>query len=83
MNPILASTLNPIIGNPISSAKFLKGIGLAVGTTVINHGLGRTMQGWIITDINGAATIYRSQPLNALTLTLVSSAAVTVALEVF
>ena len=48
-----------------------------------NHGLQQTMQGWMITDINAAATVYRSQPLNDKTLTLTSSAACTVDLVVF
>lgn len=82
-NPIWASTLNPIIAAPQSSALILKGVPLANGVTTINHRLGRTMQGWNIIDINGAATIYRSQPLNDLTLTLTSNAAVTVSIEVF
>ena len=83
MNPILASTLNPIITLPQSSARILKNIPLINGVTVINHMLGRNMQGWIITDITGAATIYRSAPFNNLTLTLTSNAAVTVSIEVF
>jgi hypothetical protein len=53
------------------------------GTTIINHGLGKMQQGWFIVDINGAATIYRSQPLNDKTLILNSSAAVIVSIGVF
>jgi len=51
---------------------------LVIGSNTINHGLGRTLQGWIITEINGSASIYRvnkdSEP--ARLLYLVSSAAV-------
>lgn len=82
-NPLWASTLNPIIASPLSSITILKDKALINGITTINHGLGRLMQGWIILDINGAATIYRSASLNAKTLTLTSNAAVTVSLGVF
>ncbi len=83
MNPKLAASLNPIIANPLSSGSILKDIVLINGETTLNHGLGRLMQGWLITDINGAATIYRSQPLNSSTISLTSSAVVTVSIEVF
>jgi hypothetical protein len=82
-NPLWASTLNPIIANPLNGTTILKSIELTNGVTVVNHLLGRLMQGWFIVDINAAATIYRSQPMNNLTLTLTSSAAVTVNIGVF
>lgn len=82
-NPLWAQTLNPIVGNPILSGKTLTKIQLINGTTIINHGLGRLMQGWFITDQNALASIYRSTPLNDSTLTLTSSAIVTVNLWVF
>ncbi len=83
MNPILASTLNPLINAPLNNATILKDIALINGVTVINHKLGRTMQGWFLTDITGIAAIYRSSPFNDLTLTLTSNAAVTVSIGVF
>lgn len=78
-----ASVINPVIDNPINQANILKNIVLINGVTVVNHLLGRMMQGWFVTDINGSATIYRSAPMNAQTLTLTSSAAVTINLGVF
>lgn len=78
-----AAILDPIVGNPCTNPSLLTGVKLINGATVINHGLGQKMQGWKIVDIDGAATIYRSAPISALTLTLISSAAVTVSLEVF
>ena len=78
-----STQLNPWLQNPMSQGVYLEGVSLANGTTQINHKLDRMMQGWMITDINGAATIYRSQPLNSKTLTLTSNAAVTVNLYVF
>jgi len=83
MNPILASTLNPIIASPLSSSSILKNIVLKTGANTINHQLGRMMSGWSIVDINALATIYRSQPLNDLTLTLTASAPCTVNIQVF
>lgn len=82
-NPLWAAQLNPVLANPLSTMNILTGIKLAVGNNVINHLLGQQQQGWIITDINGASTIYRSAPFNELTLTLNSSAIVTVNIGVF
>jgi hypothetical protein len=78
-----AQAINPVLANPINGVTIIPNIALSDGTTVINHHLGQIQQGWFITDIQGAATIYRSAPFNSLTLTLTSSAAVTVNLGVF
>lgn len=78
-----AAILNVLIGNPSLQCNILSNVSLKNGVTVINHLLGRTQQGWRIVDINGSASIYRSQPFNDKTLTLTSNAAVTVSLEVF
>lgn len=82
-NPIWASALNPVIANPLNTSKVLNNTSLKVGSNIINHGLGRTMLGWFVTDIQGIASIYRSAPMNATTLTLTSDAAVTVNIGVF
>lgn len=78
-----AAIINPLIKNPISKGIFLPGVALVSGTNVINHLLGRKQQGWIVSDIDAVASIYRSEPLNNLTLTLNSSANCTVTLYVF
>lgn len=78
-----AQSLNPVIDNPLNHSVLLKNISLINGATVVNHLLGRMMQGWILCDVNAAATIYRSASMNALTLTLTSNAACTVNLYVF
>lgn len=75
--------MDPIVSNGLNNVSVLEDIDLANGTTVVNHRLGRMMQGWFILDIDGAATIYRSAPMNTLTLTLTSDAAVTVKIGVF
>lgn len=82
-NPLWASALNPVIANPLNTSRVLPNVALVVGSNIINHGLGRTLQGWFFTDIQGPGTIYRSAPFNASTLTLTSDAAVTVNLGVF
>ena len=75
--------LNPLLANQWTQGQLLTGVVLINGVTTISHKLGRQMVGWTITDQNALASIYRSQPLNATTLTLTSSAAVTVNLWVF
>lgn len=75
--------MQPIISKPQAQANILSQVVLVPGANVINHLLGRKLQGWQIVDIDGVASLYRSQPNNDLTLTLTSSAAVTVGILVF
>lgn len=77
------SQLDPILSDPISNGNILPQIFLSNGATVINHLLGRMLQGFFIVDINAPATIYRSAPKNALTLTLTSSASCIVDIFVY
>lgn len=77
--------IDPILSNPLNSISVLSGIKLVSGTNIINHFLGRVMQGWILVDIQEAASIYRpaTSPFNSQTLTLVSTAPATIAIGVF
>ena len=68
---------------PLNQMVILNGVVLAVGNNTITHGLGRIPTGWIVMDVNAAATIYRSSPFTATTLTLNSSAIATIRLGVF
>jgi hypothetical protein len=77
------STLDTALGLPTNSPSLLTGISVVSGDNVINHKLGRTPQGWIITDINAGVTLYRSAAFNDLTLTLRSSGTATIGLMVF
>lgn len=77
------SQLNPLLANPTTNPQILKGIVLASGANVINTKLGTKAQGWYITDINAAVTVYRSAPFNDLTLTLTASGAATIDLVIF
>lgn len=82
-NPLWASELNPLLQNPLSKASILKNVVLQTGVNTLNHKLGRTMQGWFLVDVDAAITLYRSQPLNDLTLTLTASGPATVSIGVF
>lgn len=78
--------LNPLLQNPSNIPVVLKSVALINGTTYVNHLLQRKLQGWKIIRQRASASIYDDQDNNAqpdLTLKLISSAAVTVDLEVF
>lgn len=79
------SILDPILASPTNDVSVLNNVALIDGKNVINHFLGRAMQGWFLVDIQGAATIYRpsTSPFNNLTLTLMSSSAVVCSIGVF
>jgi len=78
-----ATALEPILALPPNQGILLKDVKLSTGANTVNTYLGRQAQGWIVTDQTAAATVYRSQPFNSLTLTLTSSAPTTVSLWVF
>jgi len=81
-----SAILNVMLGNPSLQCSILNNVALVDGTTVVNHLLGRNLQGWRIIGNNAGAVIYDKQASNQtpqLTLVLVSSAACTVQLEVF
>lgn len=78
-----AAQLNPLLSNPFTSGILLPQTTLINGVTVINHLLQRQMIGWIVTDQDASASIYRSAPLNNQTLTLTSDAAAIINLWVF
>ncbi len=85
MQTLWKSQLDPILASPTNTISILENVSLINGTNVLNHLLGRVQQGWFITDIQGAATIYRpsTAPFNSKTLTLMSSAAVICSIGVF
>lgn len=78
-----ASQIDPVISNPLNLCSVLNNVVLKSGVTVVNHKLGRLMQGWFLVDKQGPGNIYRSSAFNSLTLTLTSDADVTVSLGVF
>lgn len=82
-----ASQLEPVLRNPTLQTVLLKNVALASGDNVVNHRLGRKLQGWHIVRLRDVSpAIYDTQdsnPTPQLTLNLVSSAAVVVDLVVF
>jgi hypothetical protein len=81
-----STQINPVLAQPMAQGLFVKNVTLNTGSNVLNHRLGRRLQGWIITRIRALATIYDTQDTNQqpdLTLVLVSSATVQVDLYVF
>lgn len=78
-----SSILNPLLANTLNGVSIVKSVSLIIGETKIPHLLGRPQQGWFIIDINAAATIYRSKPLESDYLYLTSSAVAVVNIGVF
>lgn len=84
--PKWAAVINPILASPIVNGLQLDNIVLTIGDNVINHKLGRKLQGWIIVRKNAQAGIFDTQDVNQmpqLTLNLTSDADVTVSLWVY
>lgn len=80
------SILDGFISNPSLSSIILPNVLLNSGSNVVNHLLGRNLQGWRIVRQRGPGTIYDNQDSNvqpSLTLILIASQAVTVNIEVF
>lgn len=77
------SILNPLLANPLNGISILEGIVLASGNNAIPHLLARKQQGWFVTDINAAVTLFRYQPFNDRFLYITASGAATVNLGVF
>lgn len=81
-----AADINPVLINPLVAGRLIQDTDLIIGNNIINHKLGRKLQGWFLVGINGAAQIYDNQATNQmtdLTLSLTSDANVKVALWVF
>lgn len=72
------SILNQFISNPANNSTLIKNVILS-SSSVINHGLGRPLQGWEIVRLKGNATVYDNQNANAQpdkTLLLIASSGV-------
>lgn len=79
--------LDPISSNPLNSGRILKSQSLASGSNVINHGLGRALQGWFLTrQRDVVSAIYDTQDNNPnpnQSLLLTASAPIVVDIYVF
>lgn len=83
-----AAKLEPLLKNPVNNVTILKNVSLlaASNPNVVNHLLGRKLQGWFIVRQRAAASVYDAQDTNqspTLTLNLRTSADVTVDIAVF
>lgn len=82
----ILTPMNQLIANAILNNGILPSVALASGSTIVNHKLGRTLQGWIIVRQRALASIYDNQDSNTdqtNTLILVSDNAVVVDILVF
>lgn len=82
----IKQAVDPLLSNALAGGNLLQSIALTTGSNSINHKLGQTLVGWFLTRLRGAASVYDTQASNpnpTVTLTLVSSADVTVDLYVF
>lgn len=77
------SQLDPVVASPLALGQQLSAVAIATSPTTVSHGLGRTQLGWFITDINAAATIYRTGSFNDSNMVLTASAACTVNIWVY
>lgn len=83
-NPKWAAEINPILAKPILAGNQINGILLAANTpTAINHLLQRTPQGWFLVDINASAAVWRTTTWTTTTITLETSAKVTISLYIY
>lgn len=78
----IKNVLQPVFNNPMLFGVSRQSVVVGSGSNVIEHGLGHDVNGWIVTDINAAVTLYRSAS-NAQTITLVSSGTATVDLYIY
>ena len=82
-----AQQLNPVIELPTNQGVLLENVKLSTGDNVINHKLGRKLQGWQVVRMqDGFVQIYDKQNSNQmsnLTLVLNSSGTGTINLFVF
>lgn len=84
----LLMIFNSIIKNPLlNSPTVVKGIMLNSGVdTIVNHGLGRAVTGWIIIDKNASGDVYQSTTTNTIptaSIILKATATVTVSILFF
>lgn len=62
-----SQALNPLLSSPINSNVFIQNVALQTGDNVINHLLGRKLQGWIVVRMkDGYVQIYDKQSTNSM-----------------
>lgn len=86
MQSAWSAALSPLLNSPLLNGRLISEQPLVAGLNVVNHKLGRKLQGWFIVRQRAAASVYDTQDVNAspaLTLDLQSSGTVVVDLYVF
>lgn len=79
-----AATINPILAIPMLHGNQIDDIVLAANMPLaINHLLQALPQGWFLVDNTANAVVWRSAPLNNLTITLTASADTTISIWVY
>ena len=79
-----ASQINPVLSNVFLQGSFLTNINLVANTPlVINHYLGKQMNGWLVVDNTAFCEVKRIAPLNNSTLTLEANATTSISLWCF
>ena len=83
----VAEFANQLTNNPISSGRLIEDIELTFGsTTVVSHGLGRAIRGFMITYKNNSVEVWAedtNQTVPSKTIVLSTSATATISLYVF
>ena len=77
--------IDPVISNPINQGNLIQNVVLS-SSSIINHGLGRNLQGWFLTRLRGNATVFDRQDINTIpdkTLLLTASSGVPADIYVF
>lgn len=80
------TALEPFIKAPLLGGLLLKNVSLASGSTLVNHGLGRKPEGWIVVRKRANIDVWDDQDNNVnqtTTLKLEASGAVVVDLWIF
>lgn len=82
----VGSVVDKLAQSGITDSVFQTGVTIETTGTVVNHGLGRELRGWIIVDRDGIGDVYKSSsnnPSPKQTIILVSTVEVTVSLMFF
>lgn len=79
-----ASILNPVLSNELLNGHVLENVELISGVNVINHQLGRPLQGWLLVRQRAAGTVYDQQDSAAFpTLNLVLNASAPMKVNIY
>jgi hypothetical protein len=78
---MIAQMVSSLISDPLLSRQIIS-VSLASGSNVVSHNLKRQPKGWLISDRNSAATIYRTA-WDSASITLQLSAPLAGTLEVY